>query len=333
MAYTQGAYMTPEQQAERQSQFRALGYTGEFGGGKADAWANQKYGTADIASLSNAPGVRPLTTASMNPYQQESLYGMGKSFGVVDPKIGGSIGKAESAIDRAGNPYDYGSYKNLVNPYIDEVANRTSDAIRRSYDTSRQGAREELAAAGGFGSTALGGAYGQIAEAQNRQIGDTLANLYSQGYDTATNNAMRLYENDRAGNLARASAYGNIGNQYQNLDQYGRNVGMTEQDRMLAAGNQIQAQNQRELDAYYAERDRQLGYPYQQTQYLGQQLGMMPSTGSTQTSTQPGVGTIPGMIGGGMLGYSLGNAYNQSQLLPWQQSGMLRPSYMGGGVY
>lgn len=333
MAYTVGAYMTPEQQAARQNKFRTLGYTGEFGGGKADNWAMQNYGTMDIDALDNAPGVKPLTTASMNPYQQESLYNMGKSFGAVDPKIGGSIGKAESAIDRAGNPYDYGSYKNFMNPWIDEVANRTEQGIRRNYDTSRMNAREELAAAGGYGSTALGGAYGQIEEAQNRQIGDTLANLYAQGYDTATGNALRLYENDRAGNLARASAYGNIGNQYQALDQYGRNVGATEQDRMLSAGDRIQAQNQRELDAYYAERDRMLGYPYQQTQYLGQQLSYMPSTGSTQTSTTPGVGVIPGMIGGGMLGYSVGNAYNYANALPWQQQGMMRPSYMGGGVY
>lgn len=333
MAYTAGAMMTPEQQAARQNKFRTLGYTGEFGGGQADAWANQKFGTADIDMLDNAPGVKPLTTASMNPYQQESLFNMGKSFGAVNPQIGGAYGKAESAVDAAGKPYDYGGYKNFMNPYIDEVVNRQADFTRRSYDTSRQGAREELAAAGGFGSTALGGAYGQIAEAQNRQIGDQTANLLAGGYDSAVSNNMRLYEGDRAGNLARASAYGNIGNNYQNLDQYGRNVGATEQDRQLFAGDRIQSQNQRELDAYFAERDRRLGYPYQQTNYLGQSMGMLPGGGSTQTSTTPGVGMAQGAVGGGLLGYSLANQYAQQQALPWQQPGMIRPSYMGGGVY
>jgi hypothetical protein len=190
-----------------------------------------------------------------------------------------------------------------MNPYIQEVVDRTADNTRRSYDTARLGARGDLAAAGGFGSTALGTAYGQIADQQERQIGDQTANLLAQGFDSSTQNALGLYNSDRAGNLSRASQYQNIGNNYQGLDQYGRQVRATGEDRMRDAGQQIQNQHQNELNAYYAERDRAMNYPYQQSDFYKGILQSYP-TGSVTNSTQPGVGRMQGALGGGMLGYS-----------------------------
>lgn len=304
---------------DRELGIQKLGYTGSFGQGAADKFLTDTYGTTDLSKINAAPGVKPLTVASQNPYQQNALYNMGQPSAPIDSRIGASYDKASSALDSTAKPYDYGSINNFLNPYIDQVVNRNADNVRRQYDISRNKINEASAEAGGFGSTALGVERGLNTEAQNRQIGDYDAQLRSQGYNSAVTNSLNLYNADRTAGLSRANAYTGIGNDYQNLDQYGRNVTANDQNRQLTAGNQIQSQNQAELDAYYKERDRELGYPYQQLDFLQGILKAYP-TGSTVTQTQPGVGVAQGAIGGGLLGYDIQNTYNKAQQpVPWQK--------------
>lgn len=276
-----------------------------------------------IASYGQSPGVQTLNVAGFTPYQQEALYQMGQGSGAIDPRIGSAIDRsntaldsATAAIDRAGASYDYNSYLPFMNPYIDEVINRNTDNINRQYDVSRNNIDEAFAEAGGFGSTAQGVERSLNTEARNRQIGDMDASLRAQGFDQAQGNALNLYNQNRATDLARSSAYGNIaagslntGSAYQGLDSYGRNVRQNDLTNQLFAGDRIQAQNQLGLDAYIAERDRQLQYPYQQTTYLQGVLGSYPTGGGTTTSTTPGVGTLQGAVGGAALGYGLQNQF------------------------
>lgn len=298
----------------------STGYTGDFGGGAFQNWlkgqdsGKQSAASAVANNWSTAPGVRPTTVASQNPYQQNALYDMGQPSKPVDPRVG-------ETIDKIGQGFDAGSYKQFMNPYIQEVINRNADNTRRQYDVSRRGVREDIAASGGFGSTALGTAYGQLGEAENRQIGDYDANLRASGFDKAMTNALGLYGTENATNLNKANAY-------LNLDQYERGVGNSDLTRQLYAGDRIQRQNQDVIDAYYRERDREMGYPYEQIQFLQNILGSFP-TGSSQTSTAPGVGMVPGAIGGALLGNAI-NPY-----LPWNsgiQGGSSSPTIGAGGI-
>ncbi len=299
---------------------RGLGYTGGFGAGGAQKWLNANpnlktsYDSNVAANQGGAwaaakapEGVRPMTVSSMNDYQKQSLYNMGKAPAPIDPRIGNSYDAAFGAAMETAKPYDVNSYKQFMNPFIDEVINRNADSTRRAYDVSRNQNDEQFARAGGFGSTAQGTARAQIDEAQNRQIGDFDANLRAQGFDTSINNSLNLYDKNNANAFARASVFGGLGDRFQNLDMYGRNVADTGLDRQLFAGDRIQGQNQAELDSYWAERDRATAYPYQQLDYLTGKLQAYP-TGSSTTTTQQGNPFISA-LGGGLAGYGIGKQF------------------------
>lgn len=299
---------------------RGLGYTGGFNAGGAQTWLNanpnlkSQYDTSVAAkeggawAAAQAPkGIRPMTVSSMNDYQKQSLYGMGRPSAPIDPRVGGAYDSAYSAAMETTKPYDVNSYKQFMNPFIDEVINRNADSTRRQFDVDRSANREQFARSGGFGSTAQGTAEAQITEAQNRQIGDFDANLRARGFDTSVNNSMSLYDRENSNAFARASVFGGLGDRFQNFDQYGRNVADTALDRQLFAGDRIQGQNQAELDSYWTERDRATAYPYQQLDYLTGKLQAYP-TGSSTTTTTPGNPFISA-LGGGLAGYGLGQQF------------------------
>lgn len=296
----------------------------------AAAWRNLTTlpATSAAPSTPQAPGIQPLTTSSMNPYQKEALEALGRGTGPVNPNISANIQKASSAVDRLSTPYDPNSYKQFMNPYIDEVINRNASNIGRQYNTQRNQINEDFAAAGGFGSTAQGVERSRTNEAEARQIGDMDAQLRAQGFDTATGRSLDLYNTGLNTLASQAGLYGGIADAELGLDQYGRNRLTTDLQNKLSAGDRIQSQNQRELDAYFAERDRAFNYPYVNADFYANMLGRYP-TGTTQTSVQPGVGAIQGAIGGGLLGNSIANSYKPKPL-PWQTSGNVNPQ---GGFY
>jgi hypothetical protein len=308
-----------------------FGFQGQATGGAAEAFkqsnpqAMAAYNSAVKDATNPAAGVRTLDVASMNPYQKDSLYGMGQKSAPIDPRATGSYDKAVSSIDKASNPYDVQSYQKFMNPYTTDVVNTTRDAIVRSYDDSRTRSREELAAGGGFGSTALGQAYGDIEKNQNYQIGEQTSRLLSDGFDMANDRALNLYNTENNNNRANASAYLQTGAAYQGADAYGRDVVNSDATRQLYAGDRIQAQNQTELDAFYADRDRQLADANSKIATLGATLNAYP-TGTTQTSIQSGNPWLSA-LGGATIGSSIGGTQTP---LPWQTTGNVNPV---GGYY
>lgn len=319
---------------------RGLGYTGGFGAGAAQNWLNanpnlkSQYDTNVAAkdggawAAAQAPaGIRPMTVSSMNDYQRQSLYNMGQAPAPIDPRIGQSYDQAMSAAAETAKPFDYNSYNNFLNPYIDTVINRNADNIRRQYDVGRNQNRELMARSGGFGSTAQGTAEAQLGEAQNRQIGDMDAQLRMSGYGDSQDRAMNLYNTENANAFARASVYGGLGDRFQGLDQYGRNVASTGLDRQLFAGDRIQGQNQAELDSYYAERDRAAQYPYNQLNFLTGQIQAYP-TGSIVTAPSTN-NTMANVIGGGLMGYGLGKQFIKGAVPTDGTYGPQQPSIFG----
>lgn len=358
MASTGGATTTPAPTGNTispelaQAYLASKGFTGQATGGAgqkyiddnklgADYGAFQQYVNSpagQAAMKGQAPGVQTLDVASMNDYQRTALERLGQGTGELNPNIGINLQNATNAAARLSNPYDYNSYKNFMNPYIDEVISRNADDINRSYNVNRNQINEDFAGAGGFGSTAQGVERSRTNEAEARQIGDMSAQLRAQGYDTSTGRAIDLYGTGLNAASTQAGIYGNIAQQQQGLDQYGRNVVTTDLQNKLAAGGQIQAQNQKELDAYFAERDKAFNYPYVNADFYKNILQSYP-TGTTQTSTTPGVGAVQGAIGGGLLGSSIANSYGNTGTqngygtystqgaLPWQKPGATYPIY------
>jgi hypothetical protein len=305
-AYDWNKLYTGAGRGEREIGIRGLGYTGAFGQGNADKWLTDNFKTTDLSKIDAPAGVKQLSVASQTPYQKDALYSMGQASKPVDSRISGTYDRALDATQQTARPFDSGSYKQFMNPYLDEVIGNNAADIRRSYDTSRNNIDEAMASAGAFGSTAQGVERSRANEAEARQIGDMSAGLRSQGFSNAMGNALGLYNTDSSNALSRAGMFGNLAGSMQNLDQYGRSVSMTDQDRKLQAGNQIQSQNQRELDAYFAERQREQRYPYDQLELLRGVLGAYP-TGQTQTSSSGGGSGFGDIFGGAAIGSSIFN--------------------------
>jgi len=267
--------------------------------------------TLQMQVETQAPGVRPLNVASLSEPTQQALFAMTQAPKPINPRIGQLYGRAEESIGRMGEEYDPNSYKTYMNPFLQEVLDTTQADTERQYELSRARAREELAASGGYGSTALGQAYAELGEAQNRQLGTQGAALRAMGFDTANNRALDVFRTNQANRTAQGSQFMNLAGSMQGLDEYGRNVDITGQNRMLAAGDRIQMQNQNVLDSYFNEQAGKFNYPMQTNQYLQGVLGAYP-TGQTQTTTTPGVGMVQGGIGGALLGSQIGNYFGKT---------------------
>lgn len=293
-----------------------------------DAW---KQRTGYSAPAVNSAGVKPLTTASMNDYQKQSLYKMGQPSAPVNPNIAANYEKAGQAADRAGKAFDAGSYQQFMNPYLQEVVSRTQDNIRTSYDTARRGAREELAAGGGFGSTALGQYYSDINKDQERNIGDTTANLNYQGFNDAMAKALNLYTTGINTDLARSGIYSNLAGGYQNYDNYGRGVAVDDLNRQLFAGDRIQGQNQAELDAYNTERQASNNFPLQAISVLQSILGSYPG-GTTTTQSVSGNPILSG-LGGALVGSRVGGAVSGGASPYAANPYLTAKDYSGGGNF
>lgn len=278
-------------------------------GGLLQKRAEQSGRVGDLASMikkantTQGTPVKPLSVASFTEPQKTALTRMTEPSKAVNPLIGETVGNALSSTQRLNAAYDPNSYKQFMNPYLTDVVDTTANRIRRSFDDARTQAREQIGAAGAFGSTALGQMYGDIAEQEQRQIADTTANLMAGGFDTATGRALDLYGLGGQRALSQAGQYGNIAQQLQNLDQYGREIELGDIQRQLASGSAIQAQNQAVLDAYFAERERQLNEPVRQAEILRNALVSYP-TGQSTTQVVGGNPYLSG-LGGALLGSRL----------------------------
>jgi len=303
--------------AERDAAARALGAPASVFNGKGGLgnWLISKYGTKVIEDIpqykalsgqqaDNANGVQTLNVASLNPYQQQALYGMGQQSTEVNPNIAGSLSLAQKATTAAGKPYDVNSYQQYMNPYIQEVIDRNTADINRVYSGRENDINQAFAEAGGFGSTAQGTERAANTESQAREVGGMSAALRSAGFDTATNNAMNRFDAENAANINQAGQYLNQSSAYQNLDSYTQQKIKDAIAGKLAAGNQIQGQNQAQLDAYYADKNAATAFPQQKISTLAQNLGTLPG-GSTTTQTTPGVSTAQSALGGATAGFAL----------------------------
>jgi hypothetical protein len=154
--------------------------------------------------------------------------------------------------------------------------------------------KAQLAASKAFGNERRGVYEAQLAGEQERNMAETLANLYSQGYGQAAQMAQALPGQQLAG----ASALAGYGNQA--LQQEQARAGM-----LQAAGQAQRNLAQQNLEVAYQDFLAQRGYPVEQLKILQSGLTGLPAvTSSTGTTTTPGqgflgtAGDVAGVLGG-----------------------------------
>ena len=81
----------------------------------------------------------------------------------------------------------YNTVQNYLNPYLTNVADTTRKQMEQANEQAQSGALGTAAQSGAFGGDRAGVAAANLANQQNMAMGSTMANIYSQGYDQATN--------------------------------------------------------------------------------------------------------------------------------------------------
>lgn len=158
--------------------------------------------------------------------------------------------------------------QSLLNPYLANVEGDTVSNIQRAAALQGQTEAGNATAAGAYGGTREGVQQGLIASEAQRNIGQAVNQIQSQGYNTAQNAA-----------LSQAAAEGNIASAGQTANLQG-----------ISALNQVGQQQQTLQQAQYASAlqqwQAQQNYPYQQLALMQSALAGSPY-GNSVTSQQP----------------------------------------------
>ena len=174
------------------------------------------------------------------------LGGQGQGLANQGFSILGGIGTAADRI---------GAYQN---PYTSEVVDRSLADLERQRQIQGTSDNARAIAAGAYGGSRQGVADSLTNEAFAREGGNLAANLRLQGFNTALGAAQTdVAQQQSLGQAQIGAGYGALQNQ-------------------LAAGGQMQGQNQALLDQQYADFAEQRDYPLQQLAIRQSALGQTP---------------------------------------------------------
>jgi hypothetical protein len=256
------------------------------------------------------------------PFNQDQETAFGQIRGAVGQPVDPSVytfTPAQAASMQAAQ-LDPNAYKPFLNPYTQEVVDRTTANMQRTLGDNLNSIRARAAAGNSFADTGARAAFreARAIDDSQRTIGDVTAQLMAQGYDKATAQAMANTQLQQQANAANAgyqqqanlyNAQGTNETARANVDnvEYARNVSRQRIQDLLGIGNAEQALAQQ-------------GYnrPLQVAQVLG---GLIPqdrslTTTKTVPSNSPGTlqtilglaGTVGGAYLGGPAGASAGAA-------------------------
>jgi hypothetical protein len=196
--------------------------------------------------------------------------------GMGTPRVIDNIGRADGS-GPAGTTQDY------MDPYLDNVLDRTQNRIREATDMARQWQSNASShGEGAFGDARHGIADSLIEEKGIQQMGDTSAAAYSAAY----NDAMGRKQGD-IDNLFRG----------READRGDQDAYMKYIDSLYRSGSNTQSQQQQNMTLKYQDFLRQLGYPQEQLDILTRALTGTPHN-TTTTTSEPGPSTASTILGG-----------------------------------
>ena len=258
-------------------------------------------------SAANSQGAG-VNTATQGFNQMGNLYN--KGIGATEQSVGqgmGLLGQSAGLYGQSTQGYNPNSVGNYMNPYTDNVVNKTLGQMRRGIDTQRTASRDQSVGQGAFGGSRGRLAEGGIERAGQTAMGDTAAGLYNQNYAQAQQAAMgesslqRQLQQSAAGGLGNvaggvaslgsqlANVYGgygtNLGKAGLGLGQFQSGAGMNmaglgaqqyglqgqDINRLMQGGQMQQGMQQRIADTDYSNFVGQYNLP---SQIIGQGMGM-----------------------------------------------------------
>jgi hypothetical protein len=232
--------------------------------GKGQALANQPY-QAYTGPLS----------AGQSTAQQAAFQGIG-NLSVPTGQMGAAGFQPQKFTAQAAQDY--------MNPYLQSALNPQIEEARRQAQITRLGDANRLTQAGAYG-----GSRQAIMESElNRSLGQNLANITGQGYQTAYDKAMQQFNTEQS-----------AAQQAQNLtNQYGLQA-LQNQANLGAQERAIQAEG---IAADIAQFEEERDFPFKQTQYQQSLLQGLPLAAQSYSYAQPS--QLSELLGGsgGLLG-------------------------------
>lgn len=247
----------------------------------ADAAKNNYKTAVNIASRSYT--AYPFQRIAGFTGDQKDAMSMLRNYAPQAQANGGAF-SVPRVIDNVGPDGDTQRY---MNPYIDQVLDRTMARIRQSTDAAHQwNSNMTSHQAGAFGDARQGIADAQIEDKGIQDMGDAAANAYAAAFD----NAMGLKQYD-INNLFGADQ----------ASQAHQKAFLDYLDSLYRSGSNQQSLDQNSLELAYQDFLNQLQYPIDQYNLLVAGLNQSPyettTTAKTKTPTSSPAADVLGSIG------------------------------------
>lgn len=233
--------------------------------------------------------------AGLNPTQLQGLSNVNAAQGMALP----AIQQGMDLTQEAAKGITPELYNQFYSPYVRDVADATQKNLLESNAQQMSGLKGSAIQAGAFGGDRGGVAAAEMARQQDLANGQTMANIWNQGYGQAMGLAGQQAQN-----------YGAQGQQLAGLGTAAQGSVLQGAQAQMAAGAQQQSTEQAQLSAAYDQYMQRLAYPYQQAQfYANIAEGLGSTAGGSSSTTTPGPSWGSQILGG--LG-ALGSIFSMS---------------------
>lgn len=246
------------------------------------------------------------TVAPLSPLQEAGINTVGATLGSTQPIFNQAIANEQNLP---------ATTMSLMSPYLSNVENAAVNDITRQGAIAGQNLASGAVGQGAFGGTRYGVEQALLNSETQRNIGQTVANIQSTGWNQAMTQAQQEALNQA--NLAGA----------------GQTAALQGAGAALTAGGVQQTQQQAQDAAALQAWQQQQNWPYSQ---LAIQQGALAGTpyGTTTTSTQPyaqnSTANLLGNIGAGLGLASAGGNLFSSQGLFGSQGALFGPTGLAG---
>lgn len=201
-----------------------------------------------------------------------------------------------------------GGYKDFYDPFVEEVIDVTQADIQRAGDINKIGERARAIGAGAYGGSRQAVAESELQRNIEEQKARTGAQLRSQAYTGAQQQAQSAFENQMKRGQTGAQVFQGLGTAQAGLGQLAQSLGYQDVANLMNVGGVEQQQRQAEYDVQRQSAIEEAYEPFQRFSYMSDIFRGVPSTGSTLTmGSAPQQNTI-----GNIIGTSMGlGAYQQ----------------------
>ena len=280
------------------------------------------------------PDVMPLTPAQQQaislgisgigayaPMMEEAKGTYAAGIGAVESALGRYDPRGQLVYDYEGNVITdvdpetgqtvdrrVGGYKDFYDPFVEDVIDVTQADIQRAGDINKIGERARAVGAGAFGGSRQAVAESELQRNIEQQKARTGAQLRSQAYTGAQQQAQTAFENQMKRGQTGGQLFQGLGTAQAGLGQLAQNFGYQDVQNLMNIGGVEQQQRQAEYDVQRQSAIESAYEPFQRFSYMGDIFRGVPSTQTALT-----IGSAPQQnVLGSTVGTAMGlNAYSQ----------------------